>query len=95
MTITRINHFEAAEGQAEALRDFLKSVVATVKSAAGCQGCQLLRDPEEPRRLAIIEVWDSIAAHRAAAAVIPPERIAQVMPLLAGKPTGRYYEAVI
>jgi hypothetical protein len=38
-------------------------------------------------------VWDDIASHQAAAAAIPPEKLAEVRPLLAEPPKGRYYES--
>ncbi len=94
MTITRITHFEAAEGKAPALREFLKRVNAAVTAAPGCQGCQLIQDPGNPRRLAVMEQWDKIESHQAAAKAIPPEMVAEVMPLLAGQPAGNYYEVV-
>ena len=93
MSITRINHFEAAEGKSVELRDFLRGVVAVVERQAGCQSCQLLRELQEPRRIAMVEVWESVAHHQAAAKAIPPEQIAQVMPLLAVPPRGNYFEA--
>ena len=92
MGITRINHFETAEGKDAELLDFLRGVVAVVQGLDGCQSCHLLRDTQEPRRLAIVEVWDSIAHHQAAAKAIPPEQIAKVMPLLAAPLKGTYYE---
>ena len=94
MSITRINHFEAAEGKDHELRQFLKGVIKVVQAVDGCLSCKLLQDPDQPRRLAIVEVWDSVAAHQAAAKAIPPEEIAQVLPLLAGQPTGNYYKDV-
>jgi len=94
MSITRINHFESAEGKADELRQFLQGVITVVQSVDGCLGCKLLQDPDQPRRLAIVEVWDSVAAHQAAAQAIPPEEIAKVMPLLAGSPMGNYYKEV-
>jgi quinol monooxygenase YgiN len=94
LSITRINHFEAAEGKAEELRQFLKGVITVVQSVDGCLGCRLLQDPEQPRRLAIVEVWDSVAAHQAAAQAIPHGEIAKVLPLLASQPMGNYYKDV-
>ena len=94
MTITRINEFRAADGKTDALGVFLRSVIELVARSPGCRDCVLLVDPEDASRLAIIETWDSIASHRAAAANIPAEKIAEVRPLLAEPPRGRYYEAI-
>ena len=92
MSITRINHFEAAEGKGADLLAFLRDVVAIVRTQHGCQACHLLRDAQEPRRIAIVEQWESIAHHQVAAKAISREQLAQVMPLLAAPPTGNDYE---
>jgi quinol monooxygenase YgiN len=93
MAIVRINEFHAVTGKATALLEFLRAVIDVVKGSSGCHGCQLLVDAEDDLRLAIVETWDSIAAHQAAAGKIPPEKLAEVMPLLATPPQGRYYRA--
>jgi quinol monooxygenase YgiN len=92
--VTRINHFEAKPGRGLDLRQFLASVIATIRSSPGCRSVQLLESTEQPERLAILEVWDSIEAHQAAARVIPPEQLQQVMPLLAIPATGAYFRPV-
>jgi quinol monooxygenase YgiN len=94
MHIVRINEFIAAPGQSEALRDFLGAVIELVEGSPGCEDCELLCDPEDAAHLAIIETWTSIASHQAAAAAIAPEKLAELRPLLAQPPTGRYYEPV-
>jgi len=93
MTITRINEFVAAAGQADALHTFLSQVIEVVSKAPGALACQLLRQHDDPNRLVIIEQWQSIAAHQAAAKLIPADEIAKVMPLLAQSPKGSYYQA--
>jgi hypothetical protein len=45
-------------------------------------------------RLVIVERWDSVAAHQAAASKIPPEQMAAFKPLIADPPKGRYYQPV-
>jgi len=94
MSIVRINEFQAAADKATALRQFLRSVINVIERSPGCQGCELLADQEDDTRLAIIETWDSIAAHQAAATQIPPEKIAEVRPLLAEPSKGRYYDRI-
>ncbi len=94
MPIVRINEFHAAADKATALREFLRSVIEIVEKLPGCQGCELLADHKDDSRLAIVETWDSIAAHQAAATQIPPEKIAEVRPLLAEPAKGRYYERI-
>ena len=92
MPVTRINDFRAAPGQQQALRDFLRSVIAIIQNCPGCRSVELLADQEEAGHLVIVEVWDDVAAHQAAAKAIPPEQIAKVRPLLAEPPKGRYYD---
>jgi heme oxygenase (mycobilin-producing) len=92
VSIVRINEFSAAEGKAGALRDFLSAVIDVVSAAPGCEGCELLADPENAARLVIVETWDSVASHQAAATRIPKEKLAEVRPLLGEPPKGRYYE---
>jgi quinol monooxygenase YgiN len=92
MAIVRINDFHAAPDQAAALRAFLSSVIDVIQTSPGCQGCQLLVQHDDPTRLVIVETWDSVAAHQAAATRIPPEKLAEVRPLLAEPPSGRYHD---
>jgi hypothetical protein len=49
---------------------------------------------DQPDRLAIVEVWDSVDAHQAAAKVIPAERLQALRPLLAEAPAGSYYRII-
>jgi quinol monooxygenase YgiN len=91
MSITRINEFRAKDGKAEELRVFLAALIPTIAAIAGCQSCQLLQHHDEPTRLIVLEIWESIAAHQASVQHIPPEALAEVMTLLDGRPTGAYY----
>jgi quinol monooxygenase YgiN len=91
MSITRINEFRAKEGQAEALRTFLASIIPTIAATSGCCSCQLLQSHDNPTRFVVIEVWDSIEAHQASVRDIPPESLTNVMALLDGMPVGEYY----
>jgi quinol monooxygenase YgiN len=92
MPIVRINDFHAAPEKAAALRAFLSSVIDVIETSPGCQRCELLAQHDDPTRLVIVETWDSVAAHQSAAARIPPEKLAEVRPLLAEPPTGRYHD---
>ncbi len=94
MPITRVNEFHAAEGRADELVTFLKGIIATIRAAEGCLSVELLRDPDEASHVAIVEQWTSVAAHQAAAALIPKGRVLQVLPMLDEPPAGRYYEPV-
>jgi quinol monooxygenase YgiN len=75
MTITRINQFEAKAGRHADLRAFLQSVISVIRDSAGCRSVELLEGIEQGERLAIIEVWESVEAHQAAAKAIPQAKI--------------------
>ncbi len=93
MSITRINLFTAKPGAEQSLFEFLTSIISVIKGSQGCISCRLLQGAEDTAQLAIIEEWASIAEHRAAASVIPPEQLARAMELFAKPPSGTYYQA--
>jgi quinol monooxygenase YgiN len=91
MAITRINQFEAKAGEGEKLHAFLRSVITTIEACKGCLSVRLLRSAEQAERLAIVEEWESIEAHQAAASAIPREQMAEAVALFASPPAGMYY----
>jgi quinol monooxygenase YgiN len=93
MSITRINKFEAKDGMAGDLHDFLRSIVPLIKQSQDCESCQVLQNQENMNEFIVIEVWASISAHKASAKDIPAEKIGEVMPMLASPPGGSYYAA--
>ena len=93
MSITRINEFQAREGRGDNLRNLIRSFVPMIESSDGCLSCQLLQSREDPSRVVVIEVWDSIEAHQASMKNIPPEALQEAMQLLAGPPKGAYYRS--
>jgi hypothetical protein len=42
----------------------------------------------------MVEIWDSIESHQASVKNIPPDMIAEIRPLLAGSPSGRYFDFI-
>lgn len=95
MPITRINTFQAKPGQAPALRDFLASVIDGIAGAPGCRSVELLIERDHAERLAILETWDSIEDHQAAAKRIPPEMMQKATALFASPPSGAYYDSLV
>lgn len=91
MSVTRINDFRAKEGKADALRALLGQVIPSIASSPGCVSCKLLQSEDNPARLVVLEVWDSIESHKAAVKDIPPDAFATVMELLDGRPSGEYF----
>ena len=94
MRIARIGNFAARPGQVDELKDFLDSIIPMIKSAQGCESVQLFQSQEDPNRFTMIEVWDSIASHQASVKNIPPEKLAEMRPLLSSTPHGSYHDLV-
>lgn len=94
MTIHRIGEVQAKPELTEALRDFLLSIMPGIKSSEGCKSVTLYQSQDDPTKFTVIEVWDSIESHRASVKNIPPEKLAEIRPLLASTPGGAYYGLV-
>jgi quinol monooxygenase YgiN len=92
MSITRINTFQALDTHIDALKAFLQALLPTIRSAPGCQSCQLLQDPLHPANMVMLEVWDSIDAHHHSLQHVSADSIKQVALLLAAPPVGNYYK---
>jgi heme oxygenase (mycobilin-producing) len=94
VSIARIGESRSKAGMHAALREFLLSIMPSILSSRGCLSCELFQDQEDPTKFVMIEVWENIEAHQASVKNIPPEKIREIMPLLAGSPGGRYYVTV-
>lgn len=94
MSITRINEFRARAGKTDELREFLVSILPGISSSDGCQSCELLQSYEDPVRYLVVEVWESIEAHRASVTGIPPDSLTRATALLDGSPRGEYFHTL-
>lgn len=94
MPFTRLNEFRAKPGRGPALRAFLTSVITDVRAAPGCRACDLYEALDNPEHFAVIEIWDTVEAHKAAGRAIAPSRIEEAMTLLEVPATGTYYRPV-
>ncbi len=92
MSVTRINEFQALEGRGDELRTLLEPFVPTVEAAPGSLSCTLLQGRDNPERLVVIEVWDSVESHQAAVREIPTDSLQAAMALLAAPPRGEYFD---
>jgi quinol monooxygenase YgiN len=92
MTITRINEFHAIAGQGDALRERLRELLPTIRSAPGCVSCELLQALDEPARLLIVERWDDVESHQRALKAAPKHAFERTAPLLDRPPTGAYFK---
>ena len=94
MSITRISEFQSSPESTVALHDFLLSIMPMIKSSRGCESVTLYQSHDEPTKFIMLEVWDNIQSHQASVKNIPPEKLAEIRPLLASVPSGSYYELV-
>lgn len=91
MSITRIGETRARPDTIDALRDFLISIIPTIRGSRGCESVALYQSQDDPASFTMIEVWDSVESHQASAKNIPPEMLAGIRPLLASPPSGSYF----
>ena len=94
MSVARIGEVQAKEGLTEALREFLISIMPIIRSSKGCESVQLYRSQDDPAKFIMIEIWDSFESHQASVKNIPPEKLAEIRPLLASAPSGGYHNLV-
>ena len=94
MAITRINEFRSKPGCGPKLRAFLQSVVTDVRAAPGCLSCYLYQALDDVERFAVIEVWETVEAHKAAGRALAPARMEEAKTLLGTPAMGTYYSPV-
>ncbi|XPF94972.1 putative quinol monooxygenase [Colwellia sp. RE-S-Sl-9] len=91
MAIVRINEFKSAEGQAEALLEFLTSIKPYITNSEGCISCEILTQQDDKSTFVIIEKWESIESHVKSIADFPKDDMAKAIPLFGAAPIGRYF----
>ncbi|QYK13028.1 antibiotic biosynthesis monooxygenase [Shewanella rhizosphaerae] len=89
--IVRIGEFQAAPGQAEALKAFLLSLSDYICNSPGCLSYEVLCPVDEADRLMVIERWESAEQHRASVQAYPSDKMQAAMSLFAAPPSGGYY----
>lgn len=94
MSVTRIGEVQAKPELTEDLRDFLISIMPMIKSSQGCESIQLYQSQADPTKFTMTEVWDSVESHQASVKNIPPEKLAEIKPLLMSAPSGSYYSLI-
>ena len=92
MPLTRINHFTAKPGSGDDLFALIESFLPMIRESDGCLEARLMRDVADPNRIVVVEVWRDQDAHRASAANVPPGTFEKAMALMAGPPSGAYYQ---
>jgi quinol monooxygenase YgiN len=94
MSVARIGETQAKPETIQALRGFLISIMPGIKSSPGCASVTLYQSQDDSTKFTMVEIWDSIESHQASVKNIPPEMLAEIMPLLASAPRGGYYDLV-
>lgn len=92
MSITRINEFQAAEGNADELFEFLKSLIPFIVGSEGCLACEVLRNSNCQDQFVMIEKWKSIDFHKQSIENFPQEDMQAAMNLFGSPPKGEYYQ---
>lgn len=90
MEVTRINEFQASEGNSAELHGFLKSLMPYINSSQGCISCEVLQNIEDTTIFFVIEKWDSIEDHKKSIEGFPAEDMQSAMSLFASPPKGSY-----
>ena len=89
--ITRINHFQSAEGKADELHAFLKSLAPYISASKGCLSFKILRSTTSNASFVVIEDWTDAASHQMSLVNFPKEKMQASMPLFGAPPSGDYY----
>lgn len=93
MSITRINEFQARDGEGKALYNFLKSILPLIQESEGNISCKILQNEEDPTQIIVIEVWENKERHVASVKTIPKELLQEAMLYIAAPPKGSYYKS--
>jgi len=94
MSVSRIGEVRAKPGLTEELRNFLISIMPTIRSSDGCESVCLYQSQEDPTKFVMIETWDRIESHQLSVKNIPPEKLGEIRPLLDSAAGGAYFELV-
>jgi quinol monooxygenase YgiN len=94
MSISRIGEVQAKPESIDELREFLLSIMPGIQSSEGCESVQLYQSEDDPSKFLMIEVWDRVESHQASVKNIPPEKLSEIRPLLAGSPSGNYFKLI-
>jgi quinol monooxygenase YgiN len=94
MSVARIGETRAKPETAEALRDFLISIMPGIKSSEGCESVTLYQSQDDPTKFTMIEIWDSVESHQSSVRNIPPEKLAEIQRWLASPPRGEYHNLI-
>jgi quinol monooxygenase YgiN len=70
MSITRFNEFIAQPGKLAELTQAFVPVLRKIRTAKGCESCDMFIAVEGSERIIIIEQWTDVNSHQAAAKLV-------------------------
>lgn len=91
MSIIRMSEFRAQKTKIAELQEFFNALAPHMVKLPGCESVQLVQRQDDPTKFILVELWDSIESHKASTKDIPADLIAKILPMLAGIPSGSYY----
>jgi len=91
MSITRINHFTAAQGKQQQLLSFLQSLVPYISGSSGCIMCEVLCQHDNDEKFVVIEKWENVESHQQSLANFPTDDMQAAMALFGQPPSGAAY----
>lgn len=94
MSIVRMSEFRAQKSKINELKEFFVAIAPHMTKLPGCESVELVQRQDDPTKFTMVEVWDSVASHKASTKDIPADLIAKILPLIAGIPSGSYYDLV-
>ena len=94
MSITRFNEFIALPGKLAELTQAFLPILRKIRSAKGCESCEMFIAVEGKERIIIIERWADVSSHQTAAKLIGPTDFQTIIGLLEGPPAGKYFTEV-
>lgn len=95
MTVARLYIIPAADGKSAEMEAALVALCATVRSADGSEGVELLRDLGNEHRFILIEKWASEEHHAKSLASLPDGALDGVQAAAGGPPDGAYYDYLV
>lgn len=94
MSVLRITEFYAMPKKLNQLRVEFSEISQKILNSPGCRSCEVLTSTEGQEKVVVIEEWDSIESHQAAAKSIDPRDFQKILGFLKGQPKGKYYKMV-
>lgn len=94
MSLTRINHFQAAAGKEKELESFLDELQEYIAGSEGCLDCEVLIEQGQSDVFVVLERWESAYFHQLSLSGYPAEKMQAALALFGAPPEGAFYDRV-